>query len=134
MSPLWELKSHGQHHSAQSGTVDGGKIAKEGGWIPVNKNLWSASFILTMACGGYISLIVLHIIVDRYQLWGGEPFRFLGMNSILVYVGSNYIDKFPFGFPHAHSHAGETASTTMLVASWMMVAYYMYANDFFVSI
>ena len=56
------------------------------------------------------------------------------MNSILVYVGSDYLSKFPFGFPHANTHGGYVASNAMLVGSWMMVSYYWFANDFFVSI
>lgn len=111
-------------------------FSKDEGWIPINKNLWSASFILAMASGGYLVLAILHILIDhhRFGVWSGAPFRYMGMNSILIYVGSHYLTKFPFGFPHADTHAGETASTTMLVCSWMMVAYYWYANDFFVTI
>jgi len=104
------------------------------GWLPVTKNLWSASFILALASGAFFSLSLLHLLVDRFALWSGAPFRYLGMNSILVYVGSQYFTKFPFGFPHAKTHGGYCASTAMLVSSWLMVAYFCFANDFFCSI
>ena len=56
-----------------------------GGFIPVNKNLWSTSFILVMSGTGTLLLLVLLYLVDWAQLWQGKPFLFVGMNSILYY-------------------------------------------------
>ena len=56
-----------------------------GGPIPVNKNLWSTSFIFLMAGTGSILLLVLLYLIDYKKLWAGKPFLFVGMNSILYY-------------------------------------------------
>eukprot|EP00656_Telonema_subtile_P008482 TRINITY_DN13955_c0_g1_i1.p1 TRINITY_DN13955_c0_g1~~TRINITY_DN13955_c0_g1_i1.p1 ORF type:complete len:460 (+),score=103.03 TRINITY_DN13955_c0_g1_i1:438-1817(+) len=119
-------------------------FSQDGGTIPVNKNLWSASFILALAAGGFVLLAVLFLLIDRWRLWSGAPFSFLGMNSIVIYVGSELIERFPFGFPYYHSPAGAGFEPGMMaaheqmltdaavaVASWLMLAYFLFANDTF---
>ena len=48
------------------------------GWIPVNKNLWSLSFVLTMSCFAYFLLSVFYVVIDVQHLWDGAPFRAMG--------------------------------------------------------
>ena len=48
---------------------------KEGGYIPVNKNLWSTSFVLVCGGGGFWVLSILYLVVDEWKLWDGAPFR-----------------------------------------------------------
>ena len=57
---------------------------ENGGVIPVNKNLWSLSFILTMSAFSFISLAALYLTVDVKRVWDGAPFRPMGQNSILM--------------------------------------------------
>eukprot|EP00762_Andalucia_godoyi_P003170 ANDGO_01008.mRNA.1 transmembrane protein len=58
--------------------------------IPVNKNLWSISYVATMAGTAVGFLWILIVIVD--VLHAGRvvfaPFKWMGMNSIALYVGS----------------------------------------------
>ena len=56
------------------------------GPIPICKNLWTLSFVLTMAGWGYFVFLILYYLVDVWKIWAGAPFYFVGMNSILVYV------------------------------------------------
>ena len=51
---------------------------KNGGAIPLNKNLWSLSFILLMAGGGYLLLALCYLLVDVTHLWNGVPFKYPG--------------------------------------------------------
>jgi len=62
--------------------------SKNGGIMPVNKNLWSLSFITTLACFGLIVLSLLYTVIDIKKLWGGSPFKAMGMNSIVLYCES----------------------------------------------
>ncbi len=57
------------------------------GWIPVNKNLWSFSFVLITA--GLASWVMawIWLVVDVTSIWSGHPFLQAGMNSIVIYVG-----------------------------------------------
>jgi predicted acyltransferase len=60
--------------------------------IPINKSLWSASFVLVT--GGICSLIVaaLHGVIDVAGIgrWAA-PFRWLGQNPIAIYVLSSLL-------------------------------------------
>jgi heparan-alpha-glucosaminide N-acetyltransferase len=72
-------------------------FSQHGGAIPVNKNLWSLSFVLVTAGFGCWVLAVLYWIVDHAKLWSGAPFKYTGMNSIVVYAGSEILEMyFPF--------------------------------------
>ena len=72
--------------SCVCGHVDG--LVQNGGVMPLNKNLWSPSFIFVMAGTGFLMLSLTYILVDVTKWWTGAPFRFVGMNSIIVYFGS----------------------------------------------
>lgn len=61
--------------------------------FPINKNLWSSSYVLQ--CGG-ISLLLMalfYYIIDilGYRKWAFF-FKVIGMNSILIYMSGSFID------------------------------------------
>lgn len=64
-------------------------------WTPINKNIWSSSFVLF--CGGWSSLLlgIFYLIIDvwKIQKWSA-PFIWLGMNSILIYMATHGIIDF----------------------------------------
>ena len=61
--------------------------------FPINKNLWSSSFVLNV--GGYslILLALFYYIIDvlGYKKWAFF-FKVIGMNSILIYVSGRFIN------------------------------------------
>lgn len=61
--------------------------------FPINKNLWSSSFVLHV--GGYslILLSLFYYIIDirGYRKWAFF-FSVIGMNSILIYMSGQFID------------------------------------------
>ena len=68
-------------------SIIGGSLcgfSKEDGLIPVNKNLWSLSFILALAGMAFLLLTVMYLLVDVGQVWSGSPMIYVGMNPILV--------------------------------------------------
>ncbi len=71
------------------------------GYIPINKNLWSVSFIFCTGGLGFLLLSVFYFMVDIKKWWSGKPFFYVGMNSIVVYATSELISPyFPFSFQH----------------------------------
>lgn len=60
--------------------------------FPINKNLWTSSFVMNV--GGYslILLSVFYYIIDvkGYKSWAFF-FRVIGMNSILIYMSGRFI-------------------------------------------
>lgn len=61
--------------------------------FPINKNLWTSSFVLNV--GGYslllLSLFYYIIDIKGYKKWSFF-FRVIGMNSILIYMSGHFID------------------------------------------
>ena len=109
---------------------------QDGGLIPVNKNLWSTSYVLLMAGFGSVLLAVIYGIVDRWQLWDGAPLRYMGMNSIAIYVGSELFEKyFPFGFhTNPRQHWGELLSNCIGVCTWFAIATELYRRKIFIKV
>ena len=48
------------------------------GPIPINKNLWSLSFILATGAMAFFLLTLLYLVVDVYKFWGGAPLLYPG--------------------------------------------------------
>ena len=109
---------------------------QNGGFIPVNKNLWSTSFVFVNAGIALFGISICYIVIDIYKVWSGAPFSFLGMNSILIYFCHDvFMPYFPFSYilPNI-THAAVLQSNIIGVSSWIFVAYYCYTNNFFVKI
>ena len=66
-------------------------FSQEGGVIPVNKNLWSISFVTLLSGFGFLVLGFLFYVQDVKKLWDGRPFFFMGMNSMFVYLGHDLL-------------------------------------------
>ena len=62
-------------------------------WFPVNKNLWSSSFVLVCAAYSLAMFALFYWIIDVRGLrkWS-IIFTVVGMNAITIYVGSHIID------------------------------------------
>lgn len=67
--------------------------------IPVNKSLWSGSFVLVTAGLGMVCLALLHAVVDvqGFRRWG-LAFEMLGSNAIVLYVGSTLVNTLMIAF------------------------------------
>jgi len=110
---------------------------QNGGWIPINKNMWSLSFVLVMAGTGNLFLVICYIFVDVLKVWSGAPFIYPGMNSIMIYTGSELMSKiFPFSFKIADpvQHAYVLLSNLVGVSCWVILAFYAYVCKFFINI
>jgi predicted acyltransferase len=58
-------------------------------WLPLNKNLWTPSFVLWTAGWAFLALLAFHVLVDRHG-WPALGRRF-GMNAIAAYAGSELL-------------------------------------------
>ncbi|XP_070840722.1 heparan-alpha-glucosaminide N-acetyltransferase isoform X3 [Chaetodon trifascialis] len=110
------------------------KCSKDQGFIPVNKNLWSLSYVTTLACFAYVLLVLVYYTVDVKKWWSGAPFFYPGMNSILVYVGHEVFEEyFPFRWRMANSQSHAEHLTQNLVATswWVFISYVLYRKKIF---
>mmetsp|Transcript_33347 Transcript_33347/g.57115 ORF Transcript_33347/g.57115 Transcript_33347/m.57115 type:complete len:110 (+) Transcript_33347:116-445(+) len=106
------------------------------GVIPVNKNLWSTSFVLVCGGGGCWVLLLFYDVVDCRKAWTGAPFKAVGQNSITVYCGSEIFEGyFPFSFAtYRHDHAGTLYSNFLGMSLWVYIAAEMSKRGIFIKI
>nr|Q3UDW8.2 RecName: Full=Heparan-alpha-glucosaminide N-acetyltransferase; AltName: Full=Transmembrane protein 76 [Mus musculus] len=110
------------------------KVSANEGFIPINKNLWSISYVTTLSCFAFFILLILYPVVDVKGLWTGTPFFYPGMNSILVYVGHEVLENyFPFQWKLAdeQSHKEHLIQNIVATALWVLIAYVLYKKKLF---
>ena len=64
------------------------------GFFPINKKLWTSSFVLFTTGWSLISLAACYELVDvrKYRQWF-KPFEIMGLNAIFIYVASIVLIK-----------------------------------------
>uniref|UniRef100_A0AAY4AQ59 Heparan-alpha-glucosaminide N-acetyltransferase catalytic domain-containing protein n=1 Tax=Denticeps clupeoides TaxID=299321 RepID=A0AAY4AQ59_9TELE len=110
------------------------KCSKDHGFIPINKNLWSLSYVTTLSSFAFILLVVLYYLVDVNKWWSGAPFFYPGMNSILVYVGHEVFEEyFPFRWrmSNSQSHAEHLTQNLVATCVWVFISFVLYKNKIF---
>ncbi|XP_061818002.1 heparan-alpha-glucosaminide N-acetyltransferase isoform X2 [Nerophis lumbriciformis] len=113
------------------------KCTRDEGFIPVNKNLWSLSYVTCMGCFSFLLLGGVYFISDVKGWWGGQPFIYPGMNSIFVYVGHSLLGfYFPFSWEmrFQESHWEWLFQSLWGTALWLIIAYLLYRKKFFLKI
>lgn len=62
--------------------------------FPINKNLWSPTYVLFTTGAALLALAATHFLVDvrRIEAWS-RPFAVFGRNAILAYVGSGALAR-----------------------------------------
>lgn len=62
-------------------------------WFPINKNLWTSSFVMYTAGWSLILLAAFYLVID---VWGFKRWSFffvvIGMNAITIYLASEFVD------------------------------------------
>jgi predicted acyltransferase len=110
--------------------------------FPINKNLWTSSFVLNT--GGYslILLSVFYYIIDvrGYKKWAFF-FKVIGMNSILIYMSGHFInwnftnDAF---FKWVGQLAGNPYNAVAMAVCYVLVKwsflYFMYKKNVFLRV
>jgi predicted acyltransferase len=61
--------------------------------FPINKNLWTSSFVLNVGGLSLLLMSLFYYIIDvlGYKKWAFF-FKVIGMNSILIYISGRFID------------------------------------------
>lgn len=93
------LKDERRNDYAKVGAMIGvGLVCIALAWLwnlefPVNKNLWTSSFVLNCAGLSLLFLSVFYLVIDVWKLQGWAfPFVVIGSNSILAYMMGRFID------------------------------------------
>lgn len=63
-------------------------------WIPINKNVWSSTYVLFTSGLAYLLVALLYVFIDlRKNVTLFKPFILLGSSPIIIYVLSELIRK-----------------------------------------
>lgn len=62
-------------------------------WFPINKALWSSSFVLVTSGWATLILSLIYYLTDVKRLKFGSVFKYVGMNAITIYFLSSFITK-----------------------------------------
>ena len=111
--------------------------SQEEGWVPINKNLWSISFVLITSCFAFALLAFLYVLVDLKHWWKGQPFFFAGMNSILLYCGHQIgwqLTPFHWALNNMETHAARLPEAMWGVALWLIISFVLYRKKIFITV
>ncbi len=102
--------------------------------FPINKNLWSSSYVLFAGGWSLLLLSLFYLVIDvwRFRKWAFF-FVVIGMNAITIYVLQYFVDFYALGkliFGHAPVHAGILLPTATVAVSWLFL-YVLYRSKIF---
>lgn len=117
------------------------------GWMwnfiyPINKALWSSSFVLAVAGYSLIMLALFYYVIDvrGWRRWDFY-FKVIGMNSILVFMAPRFIDFSKMShrlfdgvfslLPEAYVELGEWLGYMLVL--WLFL-YFMYRQRIFLKV
>ncbi|XP_048484368.1 heparan-alpha-glucosaminide N-acetyltransferase [Plutella xylostella] len=120
------------------GLAGGGlcQFSKNGGPIPVNKNLWSVSYCLVTSSMAFFAQAVLYYVVDLKNRWGGRPFYYAGQNALVIYIGSELLKNhvlFNYKIPYP-THAQLLTTNTATAMIWLAIAIALHRKRIFITI
>ncbi|CAK4535209.1 unnamed protein product [Aphanomyces euteiches] len=108
----------------------------DGATIPLNKQLWSLSFVLTVSGIASLVLCSMYLVVDKYAFWHGTPFKQNGMNAIALYVGHEVLGQHvPFGWDiDDDSKTDRVLSNLGGAICWTLIAVWMARKKIFITV
>ncbi len=102
--------------------------------FPINKNLWSSSYVLWAGGWSLLLLSLFYLIIDVWN-WRKWSFFFvvIGVNAITIYVAQYFVNFYSIGklvFGNAPIHAAILMPAATVAAGWLFL-YILYRNRIF---
>lgn len=111
----------------------------ENGVIPINKSMWSLSFVTITSGLAFFLLSFIYYVVD-IKNWGDDfwtIFQYPGMNALVLYVGHSIFHKmlpFHFSFEIMNTHFILLLENFYTVIIWILISHYLYHKQIFYSV
>lgn len=111
-------------------------------WFPINKKLWTSSFVLVLAGYSLLMFALFYYIIDvkGYKRWSFF-FRVIGLNSITIYLVQRIINfrqiaNFFFGgiVSFCPENVGNLINTTAYIAVCWLFLYVLYKKNIFLKV
>ncbi|MFS4492659.1 acyltransferase family protein [Maribacter sp. 2308TA10-17] len=121
-------------------------------FFPINKALWSSSFVLVTAGWANLILALIYYLTDVKKMQFGSIFRYAGANAITLYFLSSFISKIMgmikvgetslhgwlFDTVYTHDFMSLQLSSLLyglsVVAFYCLLAYVLYQRKIFIKI
>uniref|UniRef100_A0A0K8TUB7 Putative heparan-alpha-glucosaminide n-acetyltransferase-like protein n=1 Tax=Tabanus bromius TaxID=304241 RepID=A0A0K8TUB7_TABBR len=113
------------------------QFSKEDGLIPVNKNLWSLSFVFVTSSLAFFLLVVCYYLIDVKSHWSGAPLRHCGMNAIIMYIGHSALHKmlpWHWRIGLMNTHFILLLECTWNTILWVFIAIYLHHKKIFYTV
>lgn len=122
--------------------------------FPINKALWSSSFVLVTAGWANLTLALIYYLTDVKKISFGSIFKYAGANAIIVFFLSSFIAKlfglikidsegtslhaWLFNTFYVHSAISLQMSSLLYAISvmsfYMFMAYFLYKKQIFIKV
>lgn len=121
--------------------------------FPINKALWTSSFVMVTAGWANLVLALIYYLTDVKGLKFGSIFRYAGANAITVYFLSSFISKlfylihltedqtvhgWLFGTLYVHDGLPLALSSLLyglsVMGFYLLVGWYMYRRNIFIKV
>jgi predicted acyltransferase len=113
------------------------------GWqFPIIKKLWTSSYVLVAGGWSYLLLALFYTIIDigNYRRWA-QPFVWIGMNPIAIYLATNLADPIeivrrvihPSMVAAMHPY-GEVVVALLGLSLAIWVCYWLYRRQIFIRV
>lgn len=121
-------------------------------FFPINKALWTSSFVLVTAGWANLILALIYYLTDVKKLEFGSIFKYIGANAIIVYFLSSFIAKIMgqikvgdtslhgwlFQKVYVHSFMSMELSSLLyalsVVTFYCFLAYFLYKKRIFIKV
>ncbi len=122
-------------------------------FFPINKALWSSSFVMVTAGWANIFLALIYYLSDIKGMKFGSIFKYAGANAITVYFLSSFVSKLFYSikvdgetslhgwlFQHIYVHDfipmkfSSLLYALTVVSFYMLLAYVMYRKKIFIKV
>ena len=110
--------------------------------LPINKSLWTSSFVLITTGYSILLLALFYLLIDvlKWQAWA-KFFAVIGMNSIIAYLGMSlvnwqYTNLSLFGGVIAwfsESNQGVVSVLTLVLIQWLILNW-LYQRKIFIKV
>jgi predicted acyltransferase len=109
--------------------------------FPINKNLWTSSFVLWCAGCSLLLLSLFYLVIDvwKFRAWT-LPLVVIGVNSILIYMAPRFIDfgyatnaLFGGALKYTGAYKALLAAIAIVATKWLML-YFFYRKRIFLRV
>lgn len=122
-------------------------------WFPINKAIWSSSFVLVTSGWGTLILAIIYYLTDVKKIKFGSIFKYVGMNAITIYFLSSFISKtlsltkigekgnlksYIYDTVFTHSFLSDKMSSLLyaltFIIFYLALGYFMYRKRIFIKV